>query len=141
MGVTAPKVSKGRSESPLVASAEAKPLPYNRTIKIKIKFPIAEANLLELLKTHLNFSAISFALRRASKSAWKISSSVSAGIAPHASSVPSTMRLIAPNGISSRRNAATAISFAPFKIVHAAPPAFRHSMLSYQSVVLETAGS
>jgi hypothetical protein len=26
MGATAPKVSKGRSESPLVASAEAKPL-------------------------------------------------------------------------------------------------------------------
>ena len=51
---------------PLVAPAGAKPLPHNRTIKIKIKFPIAEANLLELLKTHLSFSAISFATRRAS---------------------------------------------------------------------------
>ena len=31
----APKVSKGRSESPLVASAEAKPLQHNRAIRLE----------------------------------------------------------------------------------------------------------
>ena len=50
MGVTAPKVSKGRSESPLVASADAKP---SATSKIKQQITQKAGAALPQKKRHL----------------------------------------------------------------------------------------
>ena len=55
MGVCSPKVSKGRSESPLVASAEAKPL------RMRAKFSLEKSSKTAKKRHHTSGDAVSVA--------------------------------------------------------------------------------